>query len=80
VDYRKCFNNSALSSTAKRFSPTTRQIDLTEECFEGELVQSRPNSIIKPAAPVLLWSSEASVGAAPVEWMLGLLFTRRALF
>jgi hypothetical protein len=23
LDYRKCFTNSALSSTAKRFSPTT---------------------------------------------------------
>ena len=28
VDYRKCFTNSALSSTAKRFSPTTRQTNL----------------------------------------------------
>jgi len=29
VDYRKCFNNSALLSTAKRFSPSTRQSNLT---------------------------------------------------
>jgi hypothetical protein len=28
-DYRKCFANSALSSTAKRFSPTTLQFHLT---------------------------------------------------
>src|SRR5213593_228216 len=27
VDYRKCFTNSALSSTAKRFSPTTPRFD-----------------------------------------------------
>jgi hypothetical protein len=29
LDYRKCFTNSALSSTAKRFSPTTLQSNLT---------------------------------------------------
>jgi hypothetical protein len=28
-DYRNCFNNSALSSTAKRFSPTTLQSNVT---------------------------------------------------
>ena len=37
VDYRKCFTNSALSSTAKRFSPTTRQIDLTKDWLVGEI-------------------------------------------
>src|SRR5438093_13291146 len=33
VDYRKCFTNSALSSTAKRFSPTTLQ---TNHCINKE--------------------------------------------
>src|SRR5438128_1922360 len=28
VDYRKCFTNSALSSTAKRFSPSTQRTNL----------------------------------------------------
>jgi hypothetical protein len=28
-DYQNCFNNSALSSTAKRFSPTTLQSNVT---------------------------------------------------
>src|SRR5438094_3343227 len=38
VDYRKCFTNSALSSTAKRFSPTTLQAyrtGLFEEEFDS---------------------------------------------
>ena len=30
LDYRKCFTNSALSSTAKRFSPTTLQSEISE--------------------------------------------------
>jgi hypothetical protein len=29
VDYRKCFTNCALSSTARRFSPTTLRSNLT---------------------------------------------------
>jgi hypothetical protein len=29
VDYRKCFTNRALSSTARRFSPTTLRSNLT---------------------------------------------------
>src|SRR5438093_2178932 len=37
VDYRKCFTNSALSSTAKRFSPTTRRLHVTTDCLDGEI-------------------------------------------
>jgi len=39
VDYRKCFNNSALSSTAKRFSPSTRQIDCPN--FLDQLIENQ---------------------------------------
>src|SRR5438093_1935535 len=46
VNYRKCFTNSALSSTAKRFSPSTRQIDLTRDCVDGEY-----NSILRLSLP-----------------------------
>jgi hypothetical protein len=43
VDYRKCFNNSALSSTAKRFSPTTLQAYLTG--FGRMRIQFNPSTI-----------------------------------
>src|SRR4029453_4929936 len=34
VDYRKCFTNSNLSSTAKRVSPPTLRVDLLVVCRE----------------------------------------------
>jgi len=46
VDYRKCFTNSALSSTAKRFSPSTLQAYRTG-LFEGEFDSISPLTPIR---------------------------------
>src|SRR5438034_7921468 len=45
VDYRKCFTNSALSSTAKRFSPTTRQANhvLLKDALTAHLFSRMPH-------------------------------------
>jgi hypothetical protein len=47
-DYQNCFNNSALSSTAKRFSPTTLQVDLTTALME-KTVQSYDSPLSVPS-------------------------------
>ena len=52
VDYRKCFTNSALSSTAKRFSPSTRQTNLTG--FVRRRNQFNPS--------IVIWYSSLSRG------------------
>jgi hypothetical protein len=55
VDYRKCFTNSALSSTAKRFSPTTLQAYRTG-LFEGEFSSILPS----PCGYLITLSARAS--------------------
>src|SRR5213594_449676 len=42
VDYRKCFTNSALSSTAKRFSPSTLQCDFRLSRWRIQLILESP--------------------------------------
>ena len=44
-DYRKCFTNSALSSTAKRFSPTTLQFN--EDKVQSQQFSRLPLSALK---------------------------------
>ncbi len=44
VDYRKCFTNSALSSTAKRFSPSTPLYNLMQ-CLQYVLGLWEPTCV-----------------------------------
>ena len=44
-DYRNCFNNSALSSTAKRFSPTTLRFNVPSPAGTG-----KQESVLRSAA------------------------------